>query len=164
MTHSCPSIDADARDDARRGRLAVVHLPGRQRIELQKGRLGIAEQLDALARQQLVALAMLGDRFGAAPAARLGDALAQFGNGVGKVGVALTIGGALALDMAFQDGHCWQVSSLGIPSALRWLWRTGATPHRWHVARPLASIAPSQPARQASAARRGKSEPAVGAQ
>jgi hypothetical protein len=75
--HTLLSLDhTDAGDDARGGRLAVVHLPRRQRVELQEGRVGIAERLDALAGKQLVARAMLGNSILAASAFDLRDALA----------------------------------------------------------------------------------------
>ena len=66
-----PLDDADAGHDARRGRLVVVHAVRRQRIDLQKRRLWIAEQLDPLAGQQLLAGAMLGDGALAAALARM---------------------------------------------------------------------------------------------
>ena len=50
-----PGDDADAGDDPRAGRVAVVELLGGQRRQLEERRAGVAEPLDAVARQQLAA-------------------------------------------------------------------------------------------------------------
>src|SRR5215210_6917616 len=50
-----PLHDADARDETRRGRLPVVHVPGGERVELQERAAGIDQPVDALARGQLAA-------------------------------------------------------------------------------------------------------------
>ena len=47
--------DADAGDDPGAGRLAVVHVPGGERRELEERRPGIDEAVDAVAGQQLAA-------------------------------------------------------------------------------------------------------------
>jgi hypothetical protein len=71
---------ADAGDDAGRGHVAAVHAVGRQRRELEEGRAGIDQGVDALARQQLAARLVLGRRF-RRTAARDGDGLfAQVGD------------------------------------------------------------------------------------
>ena len=45
--------DADPGDDARRRRVAVVQLPGRERVQLQKRRRRVDQPVDPLARGQL---------------------------------------------------------------------------------------------------------------
>ncbi len=50
--------DADARDDAGARRVAVVEIPGGERVQLEEGRVGVDEPVDALARRQLAARAV----------------------------------------------------------------------------------------------------------
>ena len=54
--------DADARDDPGAGRLAVVELPRRERVQLEEGRVGVDEAVDPLARGQLAARPVALDR------------------------------------------------------------------------------------------------------
>ena len=56
-----PFDESYASDDACRRSLIVVHIPGGQRAQFKERRIGVAQQLDALTRQQLVAFAMLSD-------------------------------------------------------------------------------------------------------
>jgi hypothetical protein len=52
--HALLSLDrADAGDDPRARRLAVIDVPRRERVQLEKGRVGIEEAVDALPRRQL---------------------------------------------------------------------------------------------------------------
>jgi hypothetical protein len=54
--HAIAPLDhADPRDDAGAGRLPIVELPGRERVQLEKRRVGIAEPVDAFPRGQLAA-------------------------------------------------------------------------------------------------------------
>src|SRR5579885_853615 len=46
-------------NNASRRSVVIIHVPGSQRAKLQEGRIGIAEELDTFARQQLVTFAML---------------------------------------------------------------------------------------------------------
>ncbi len=62
--------DADAGDDPRRGRVAAVEVPGGERVQLEEGRAGVEQAVDALAREELPARAVLLDRL---RAAALGD-------------------------------------------------------------------------------------------
>ena len=59
--------DADAGDDPGGGRLAVVEVPGGERVQLEEGRAGIDEPVDPLPGEQLAARAVALDR--ALPAA-----------------------------------------------------------------------------------------------
>ena len=59
---SVPSTLADAGDDARAGRVVVVHADRRERGELQERRSGVDQLVDALADGQLAALAVARDR------------------------------------------------------------------------------------------------------
>ena len=72
--------DADAGDDPGPGRLAVVHVPGGQRAELEEGGAGVDEPVDPLARGQLPARAVPLDRALTAAARDLRRALAQLGD------------------------------------------------------------------------------------
>ena len=62
-----PLDQPDACHDACRWRVVVIHIPCRQGAQFQKGRIGVTEQLNALARQQFVALAVFGDGLLASP-------------------------------------------------------------------------------------------------
>ena len=68
---------ADAGDDAGARRVAVVHVPGGQRRQLEKRRTGIDQRVDALAHGHLALLAMAREVFGAAALADLVDARAM---------------------------------------------------------------------------------------
>jgi hypothetical protein len=93
--HSTPLTTADSGDLRRAGGLAVVHPFGRQRREFEKGRVGVEQPLDALARQQLARGAELGRAALAAAGAGLGLALVQLvhqrlhGGAVGRIGVGM---------------------------------------------------------------------------
>src|SRR6185503_3454697 len=75
--HLAAGDAADAGDEAGAGRVVVVHLPRRQRRELEKRRTLVEEAVDALARRQLALLAMALQVARAAALTRLVDALAQ---------------------------------------------------------------------------------------
>jgi len=61
--HALDTADAaDAGDQPGAGRLVVVEVERGQRRDLEKGRVGVEQPLDALARQQLAARHMLGAR------------------------------------------------------------------------------------------------------
>ncbi len=68
---------ADAGDDARAGRLVLVHAEGRQRRELEPRGVGVEQEVDALAHRQLAAAAVALERARAAALARLRQARAQ---------------------------------------------------------------------------------------
>jgi hypothetical protein len=59
------------------GRIVVVHAKGRQLGQFQKGRAGVQQQVDALARQQLATGGVFVTGFVAAAQRRLGDFLFQ---------------------------------------------------------------------------------------
>ena len=71
-----PLDDADPGDDPRRGRVAVVDVPGRERVQLEERRAGIDQPVDPLAGEQLPARAMPLDRPLAAAGGDLRGALA----------------------------------------------------------------------------------------
>ena len=58
ISTSRPATAPDARSRRRRRRVAVVHVPGRQRRQLEERRARIDELFDALAHRQLALLAM----------------------------------------------------------------------------------------------------------
>ena len=66
ITHSRPRDAADAGDDARAGRVAVVEVVRGERAQLEERRAGVEQAVDALARQQLAALGVAGARLLAA--------------------------------------------------------------------------------------------------
>ena len=53
---------ADACDEARRGRVAIVHPEGGELADLEEGRAGIEQLRDAVARQELAARGVSGPR------------------------------------------------------------------------------------------------------
>mmetsp|Transcript_17240 Transcript_17240/g.49836 ORF Transcript_17240/g.49836 Transcript_17240/m.49836 type:complete len:321 (+) Transcript_17240:1365-2327(+) len=69
--------EADAGDDARGVRAAVVHVPCGERRQLQELGAGVDDRLDALAGQRLAALPMLIDGLLAAARAHQGEAVLQ---------------------------------------------------------------------------------------
>ncbi len=72
--------DADAGDDARRGRLVVVELVGGERIQLEEGGAGVDEAVDPLAGGELAAGAVALDRLLAAALRDARGALAELGD------------------------------------------------------------------------------------
>jgi len=56
MTHSTSADATDAGDDARSGRLVVVHLIGGQRREFEKGTAPIEQGVDAVSWQEFAPL------------------------------------------------------------------------------------------------------------
>ena len=69
--------DADARDDARARRLAVIDVPRGESVQLEERRVGIDQPVDPLARRELAAGAVLLEGLLAAPAGDLRRPLAQ---------------------------------------------------------------------------------------
>ena len=72
--------DADARHDPGGRRLAVVQVPGGESRELEEGRVGVAEPIDALAGSELAARAMPLERLLTAALGHESRALAQLGH------------------------------------------------------------------------------------
>ena len=62
MTQVVPSTSPDAGDDAGARRLVVVQAVRGERAQLEEGRAGVEQEVDALADRQLAALAVPGDR------------------------------------------------------------------------------------------------------
>ena len=76
--HALPAADAaDAGDEAGGGHRLVVHLPRRERRELEERRAGVEQRRDALARQQLAAALVPLARGGVAACARLREPRVQ---------------------------------------------------------------------------------------
>ena len=97
--------DADARDDARARRAVVVHLPGGERVQLEEGRAGVDEQVDALPRRQLAARAVPLRRLLAAAARDLRRPLAHLGDELlHPLAPARELLG-VAVELRGQDGH-----------------------------------------------------------
>src|SRR5690606_9742380 len=71
---------ADAADHAGRGGLAVVHLLGRERRDLEEGRGRVEQGDDAVAHQQLAAGDVLAARLLAAAVGGTGQAAVEFGD------------------------------------------------------------------------------------
>src|SRR5260370_32264000 len=71
---------ANARNDARRWRLFVVHAVGRQRRQFQKWRARIEKSFDPLARRELAPITVPPDRLRAAAGGRPRDALTEIAN------------------------------------------------------------------------------------
>ena len=79
--HALPALDdPDSGDDAGRGRVAVVELPGGERVQLEERRPRIDEAVDPLARGELAARAVALRCLLAAACRDACRALAQFGD------------------------------------------------------------------------------------
>ena len=107
-----PFHQPDACDDTGRGRLVVVHIPGRQRAEFQEGCIWITEQLDALTCQQFIAFAMPGNGpFASALLYHL-NTLAELIYQLLKVVSILLKFGTIAVYTCFDNAHCFNSSRL----------------------------------------------------
>ena len=120
---------ADTGDDARAGGAVVVHLPARQRGELQERRAGIADQVDPVPRQDLAAAVVALD--GALTTRTAGDGellpLPQRREQVGIGSRVLLELGAAGVDAAFELSHLRAVSlSRGVSVAEDRTGRAGA--------------------------------------
>ena len=104
--HAAAALDhPDPRHDAGRRRLAVVDLPGGESVQLEEGRAGVDEQVDALTRRELAARPMALRR---ALAAARGDergALPQLREQPLHVGSPRCEGVRGAIDPARQHRH-----------------------------------------------------------
>jgi hypothetical protein len=104
--HAVAPLDhADSGDDAGARRLVVVQLPRRERVQLEKGGVGVEEPVDALARRQLAARAMPFDRLLAAALSDAGRALPELGHELGHPRLAPVEVSRLALDLRAQHCH-----------------------------------------------------------
>ena len=135
---------ADARDRAAAGArpvLVVVHAVAGERHQLEEGGAAIQQQRDALARHELAALGealarLLGGRLDA------GFGLAEFGDGGEHAFAVLLELVAVAIDLAFEDGHVvlsrpgpwasWRDGSRRTASICRW---PASRPSGWRGAR-----------------------------
>jgi hypothetical protein len=104
--HAMPAFDGyDAGHDACRGRFVAVDAARRERRELQEGRERVGQPVDPLARGQLAAFSMPGQRLGAAPAAHARQTIAQVGDLGRKVrGIGAELR-AVAVRPRFQQLH-----------------------------------------------------------
>src|SRR5260221_3767405 len=109
----------DACYDARGWSFSVVHVPRRQRVELQKWRIRVAQPLDALTGQQLVPRAMARDRSISATLAHLVRARSQLGQEFREVTLILGVRGAGAVYSTFYRGHSWISSRDSAPESGR---------------------------------------------
>src|SRR5262249_20305178 len=106
-----PGDDADARGDAGTRGLVVVEAPGRERVQLEEGRVRVDQAVDPLARGELPARAVSLDGFLAAAA---GDLLRALPELAAEAGHPLAPLGELvrtALDVRGQDGHGRRLSA-----------------------------------------------------
>ena len=118
-------------DDARRGCLAPVELPRRERGELEEGRARVGEPVDALADEELALLGVALLRSLAAALVDLREASAQLvgeGRVVGGVFLKVGIGGA---DTRFQGFH-----GRGIVRAVSRTWQRRRVLHGSHSLPP----------------------------
>ena len=122
---------ADTGDDAGAGSAVVVHVPSRERGELQERRVGVAHQIDAVARQDLAAAVMALDGALAARTARDCELLAipQRREQVGIGSRVLLELAAASIDTALELSHLRAVSlSRGVSVAEDRTGRAGARP------------------------------------
>src|SRR6266516_861388 len=107
-----PFDHADTGDDTCRRRLVLVHIPRRQWAKFQKGRVGVAEQLDTFAGQQLIALAMPGNGLFASALLHPFDALVKLLEQFLEVARVLLKCGAVAIYVSFDDAHVYMFLSV----------------------------------------------------
>src|SRR5262249_13309686 len=93
----------DARDDAAAD--AELRPPGRERRDLEKRRVGIEQQLDALAGHELAALPMPFDVLRTASRARERKLLVEVGELLEECGPVALVGLGLRVHVAAQDLH-----------------------------------------------------------
>ena len=104
--HALRALDhADARDDSRARRIAVVEIPGGERVQLEERRVGVDQPVDALPRGELAARAVAFDGLLAAAARDLLRALVQLRDERGHSLVAARELVGAALDLRLEDGH-----------------------------------------------------------
>ncbi len=100
-----PRDDTDPGHDPGGGRLTVVHVPGRQRAELQEGGVGVGQARDPVAHQQLAAPGVPPPRLLVAAALRQRDPLAQLGHQRLEPRAVLRELRPARVDRALQDCH-----------------------------------------------------------
>ena len=138
--------DADAGDDPRARRLAVVHVPGRERRELEERRPGIDEPVDAVAGQQLAAPGVPRDGLVAAALADERQPIAQLGDEREvRVAVGVERGGPRRVG---EDGH--RAISIGHPPRVK-----GTAASRRRRTTPVAGPAPPRATARSGRHRRG---------
>ena len=98
-----------------------------QRRELEEGRVAVEQQLDALARQQLAALAVALDVLLAAAGARQRELLVEVGDLLEKRRAVGPVGLGARIDVAAQDFHRLPGSQPVGPSRAR----RGCRPFAW---------------------------------
>ena len=112
---------ADARDRAAaraRAVLVVVHAIARERHQFEEGRAAVEQQRDALARHQLLSFAEALTRFvGGGLHARLGSAEFLYGGQHQLAGFFPELV-AVAVDLAFDDGHRSTAQHVGRPGEM----------------------------------------------
>ena len=106
---------ADAGDDAGRRRVVVVHVPRRQRRELEERRARIEQRVDALAHRQLALLAVAREVLRAAALLRLRQPLAVFGDErLHAVAVGAELGGRRCRCASRESGS---ITAARLPAA-----------------------------------------------
>jgi hypothetical protein len=97
--------DADAAHDARAGGFVAVHAVGCQRREFQKRRVGVNQRVDALARGEFVAGAVLGEGVRAAARLRPRQRLTILLQKRFKMRLVRAELLVVRVDVALKDGH-----------------------------------------------------------
>jgi hypothetical protein len=100
-----PLDDPDPGDGPRRRRLAFVHVPRCERVQLEEGAAGVDEPVDALACGQLPARAVTLDRTLAAAACHARRPLTQLGDKRFHQRAATVEFVGVALDLRRQNRH-----------------------------------------------------------
>ena len=106
---------ADAGDEAGRGRGAVVEAVGGEGADLEEGRPGIEQALDALADQELALLAVAAHRLVAAALAHRREPGPQVRDQPVHVRLVLAELGGRRVDVALDHGHSGEYATAGRP-------------------------------------------------
>ena len=96
---------ADAGDDARRGRVVVVHVERGERGELEKRRSAVEQAVDALADRQLALIAVALHVFRAAALPGHARPVAQFGDELLHAIAIAGEGGVARIDVGRENNH-----------------------------------------------------------
>src|SRR5712692_1989421 len=83
----------------------IIHLPSRQWTQFQERRIRITQQLDALTRQQFVALAVFGNCIRSTSLLHLAHPLIKLLDQLLKSARILLIVGTVTLYLCFDDAH-----------------------------------------------------------
>ena len=133
--HALPAFDdADAGDDPRGRSLVVVHVPGRERVQLEEGRVRIDEPVDPFPGEELAARAVPLDRALSAARGHLRGALAQLQTrpDMRCLRVSKTSDSCAVYAMSIERNR-----SSRYPRGLRWEEKGSSSSSLWPLWRPL---------------------------